>query len=161
MEVHKYTVNISFAPRRAEKRHRQLILLPQGHPLVGGEELGESRLTELCGAHLAESTEHSCKVLLGLESTCDGYIEDACVFFYQQLLGSLHPCPQNKLMGSTSRRLTQHLREVRRAQLCLLGHLHQAHVFMEVFINKAGHPAELHRRETSTVMTHSDLQYSL
>ena len=44
------------------------------HPTVGGEELGESRLTELRGTHLAESTEHSCKVLLGLESTCNGYI---------------------------------------------------------------------------------------
>jgi hypothetical protein len=81
----------AYTTRRAEKRHRQLILLPRGHPLVGGEELGESRLTELRGTHLAESTEHSCKVLLGLESTCNGYIEDACVFLYQQLLGSLHP----------------------------------------------------------------------
>jgi hypothetical protein len=47
------------------------------------EELGESRLTKLCGTHLAESTKHSCEVLLGLESTCNGYIENACVFFYQ------------------------------------------------------------------------------
>src|SRR6202035_61434 len=81
-------------------------------------KLGESRLTKLRGAHLAESTEHSCEVLLGLESTCNGYIEDACVFFYQQLLGSLHPCPQNKLVRSNSRRLMKHLREVCRAQLC-------------------------------------------
>ena len=34
------------SPRRAEKRHRQLILLPRGHPLVGGEELGEFSLDE-------------------------------------------------------------------------------------------------------------------
>jgi len=73
-------------------------------------------LTKLRGTHLAESTEHSCEVLLGLESTCNGYIEDACVFFYQQLLSSLHPCPQNKLVRSNSRRLTEHLREVCRAQ---------------------------------------------
>src|SRR6266436_8009284 len=26
----------AYTPRRAEKRHRQLILLPRGHPLVGG-----------------------------------------------------------------------------------------------------------------------------
>ena len=68
----------AYTPRRAEKRHRQLILLPRGHPLVGGEELGESRLTKLHGTHLAESPEHPCEVLLGLESTCNGYIEDAC-----------------------------------------------------------------------------------
>ena len=116
---------------------------------------------KLCGTHLAESTEHSCEVLLGLESTCNGYIEDACVFFYQQLLGSLHPCPQNKLVRSNSRRLTEHLREVCPAQLCFVGHLHQAHVFMEVFMNKAGHPAELHWGETSTVVTHRAPQYSL
>jgi len=160
MEVHKYTVNISFAPRRAEKRHRQLILLPRGHPLVGGEELGESRLTKLRGTHLAESTKHSCEVLLGLESTCNGYIEDACVFLYQQFLGSLHPCPQNKLVRSNSRRLMKHLREVCRAQLCFLGHLHQAHVFMEVLMNEAGHPAELHWGETSMILTHRAPQYS-
>src|SRR5882757_5296608 len=59
---------------------------PKYHPLVGSEELGESRFTKLCGTHLAESTEHSCKVLLGLESTCSGYIEDACIFFYQSSL---------------------------------------------------------------------------
>jgi len=106
----------AYTPRRAEKRHRQLILLPRGHPLVGGEELGESRLTKLHGTHLAESPEHPCEVLLGLESTCNGYIEDACDFFYQQLLGSLHPCPQNKLVRSNSRRLMEHLREVCRAQ---------------------------------------------
>src|ERR1700731_1901870 len=62
------------------------------HPTVSGEELGESRLTKLRGTHLAESAEYSCEVLLGLESTCNGYIEDACVFFYQQFLGSPHPC---------------------------------------------------------------------
>ena len=151
----------AYTPRRAEKRHRQLILSPRGHPTVGGEGLGESRLTELRGTHLAERTEHSCKVLLGLEPTCNGYIEHACVFFYQQLLGSLHPCPQNKLVRSNSCRLTKHLREVCRAQLCFLGHLHQAHVFMEVFMNKAGHPAELHWGETSTVVTHRAPQYSL
>ena len=159
--MHKYTVNISFAPRRAEKRHRQLILLPRGHPLVGGEELGESRLTKLRGTHLAESTEHSCEVLLGLESTCNGYIEDACVFFYQQLLGSLHPCPQNKLVRSDSRRLMEHLREVRWAQSCFLCHLHQTHVLVKVLINKAGHSAELHRGETSNIVTHRAPQYSL
>ena len=148
----------AYTPRRAEKCHRQLILLPRGHPLVGGEELGESRLTKLRGTHLAESPEHSCEVLLGLESTCNGYIEDACVFFYQQLLGSLHPWPQNKLVRRNSRRLTEHLREVCRAQL---GHLYQAHVFMELFMNEAGHPAELHWGETSTVVTHWAPQYSL
>src|ERR1700688_5334848 len=147
-------------PRRAEKRHRQLILLPRGHPLVGGEELGESRLTKPRGTHLAESAEYSCEVLLGLESTCNGYIEDACVFFYQQFLGSLHPRPQNKLVRSNSRRLMKHLREVCRAQLCFLGHLHQAHVFMEVFMNEAGHPAELHWGETSTILTHRATEYS-
>jgi hypothetical protein len=151
----------AYTPRRAEKRHRQLILLPRGHPLVGGEELGESRLTELRGTHLAESTEHSCKVLLSLESTCNGYIEDASVFFYQQLLGSLHPCPQNKLVWSNSRRLMEHLREVCRAQLCFLGHLHQAHVFMEVLMNEAGHPAELHWGETPTIVARRAPQYSL
>src|SRR6266851_8799494 len=151
----------AYTPRRAEKRRRQLILLPRHHPLVGGEELGESRLTEPRGTHLTESTEDSCEVLLGLESTCNGYIEDACVFFYQQLLGSLHPCPQNKSVRSNSRRLMEHLREVCRAQLCFLGHLHQAHVFMEVFMNKAGHPAELHWGETSTVVTHRAPQSSL
>ena len=72
----------AYTPRRAEKRHRQLILLPRGHPPVSGEELGESRLTKLRGTHLTETTEHSCEVLLGLESTCNGYIEDACIFFY-------------------------------------------------------------------------------
>src|SRR3984957_14379590 len=131
------------------------------HPTVSGEELSESRLTELSRTHLAESTEHSCKVLLGLESTCNGYIEDACVFFYQQLLGSLHPCPQNKLVRSNSRRLTEHLREVCQAQLCFLRHLYQAHVFMEVLMNKAGHPAESHWGETSTVEAHRAPQYSL
>src|SRR6202020_183718 len=128
---------------------------------LASEELGESRLTKLCGTHLAESTEHSCEVLLGLEPTCNGYIEHARVFFQQQLLGSLHPCPQNKLVRSNSCRLTEHLREVCRAQLCFLGHLHQAHVFMEVFMNKAGHPAELHWGETSTVVTHRAPQSSL
>src|SRR5580693_4633869 len=131
------------------------------HPAVSGEELGESRLTKLRGTHLEESTERSCEVLLGLESTRDGYIEDACIFFHQQFFGSLHPCPQNKLVRSNSRRLTEHLRKVCRAQLCFLGHLHQAHVFMEVFMNKAGHPAELQWGETSTVVTHRAPQYSL
>jgi hypothetical protein len=70
----------AYTPRRAEKRHRQLILLPRGHPPVSGEELGESRLTKLRGTHLTETTEHSCEVLLGLESTCNGYIEDARIF---------------------------------------------------------------------------------
>jgi hypothetical protein len=60
----------AYTPRRAEKRHRQLILLPRGHPLVGGEELGESRLTELRGTHLAESTEHSCKSAAFATPTC-------------------------------------------------------------------------------------------
>jgi hypothetical protein len=32
---------------------------------------------------------------------------------------------------------------------------------MEVFMNKAGHPAELQRGETSTVVTHRAPQYSL
>src|ERR1700675_2755287 len=86
--------------------------------LICGKGLGESRSTKLRGTHLAESTESPCEWLLGLESTRNGYIEDACVFFYQQLLGSLHPCPQNKLVRSDSRRLMEHLREVRWAQSC-------------------------------------------
>ena len=49
---------------------------------LASEELGASRVTKLCGTHLAGSAEYSCEVLLGLESTCNGYIEDACVFFY-------------------------------------------------------------------------------
>ena len=134
---------------------------PEHHPLVGGEESGESRLTKLRGTHLAESPEHSCEVLLGLEPTGNGYIEHARVFFQQQFLGSLHACPQNKLVRSSSCRLTEHLREVCRAQLRFLGHLHQAHVFMEVFMNKVGHPAELHWGETSTVVTHRAPQSSL
>jgi hypothetical protein len=138
-----------------------LLSCPEHHPLVGGEELGESRLTKLRGTHLAESPEHSCEVLLGLEPTCNGYIEHARVFFQQQFLGSLHACPQNKLVRSNSCRLTEHLREVCRAQRCFLGHLHQAHVFMEVFKHKAGHPAELHWGETSTVVTHRAPQSSL
>src|ERR1700693_1405969 len=99
----------AYTPRRAAKRHRQLILPPRGHPLVGGEELGESRLTKLRGTHLAESTEHSCEVLLGLESTCNGYIEDACVFFYPQLPGSLHPCPQNKFVRRHCTRVAEYV----------------------------------------------------
>ena len=124
------------------------------HPTVSGEELGESRLTKLRGAHLAESTERSCEVLLGLESTRNGYIEDACIFFDEQFLGSLHPCPQHKLVRSDSRRLTEHLRKVCPAQLCFLGHLPQAHVFMEVLMNKTGHTAELHWGEASAVVAH-------
>src|SRR5260370_35687049 len=96
----------AYTPRRAEKCHRQLILLPRGHPPVGGEELGESRLTELPGTHLAESTEHSCKVLFGLEATCNGYIEDAAAFFSRQPLAPLHPCPHTTLALRQSRRWT-------------------------------------------------------
>jgi hypothetical protein len=51
----------------------------------------------------------------------------------------------------------EHLREVRRAQLCLLGHLHQAHVFMEVFAGEVvsipGNVRHALRNTSSSPMT--------
>lgn len=89
--------------------------------------------------------------MLGLESTCDGNIEYACVWFDQQLFGSGHPCPQDKLVRRNAGRLPEHLREVGGTQIYLLRHLHQTHVLIEVFVNKAGHAAELRWGETSAI----------
>jgi hypothetical protein len=70
--AHRYSGRLRFC--RHVLTRSGFLRRTEHHPTVGGEELGESRLTELRGTHLAESTEHSCKVLLGLESTCHGYI---------------------------------------------------------------------------------------
>jgi len=70
------------------------------------------------------------------------------------------PAPSKQIGAEQLPSIDGHSREVCPAQLCFLGHLHQAHVLMEVFMNEAGHPAELHWGETSTILTHRAPQYS-
>jgi hypothetical protein len=81
-------------------------------------------------------TEHSSKVLLGFEAAGHGDIQYTRLGPAQQLLGTLNPLTQDKLVRRLAGRLTKHPGKMSRAQLHRLRHFEEGQLTFHLRVHQ-------------------------